>query len=63
MARKMTKRPDEDKPRSNDEGSPKEQPPLIPKARRLGASTYVLPAAVSTPRKPIPEKHRKTKAN
>jgi len=61
MARKATKSPDSDETRTTDQGTRKEQHPMIPKAKRLGGTTYIIAASVSPTRKPIPKKHRKSK--
>jgi hypothetical protein len=61
MARKAMRNPDQDMTRTAGQGTSQEQRPMIPKAKRLGGNTYVMTAPVSTTRKPIPKKHRKTK--
>ena len=63
MVRKTMKETDEDRTRTPGQGTPHEQQPVIPKAKRLGGNTYVMTAPVSTTRKPIPKKHRKTKTS
>jgi hypothetical protein len=63
MARKTMEDPDEDGTRTAGQEAPHGQQSVIPKAKRLGGNTYVMTAPVSTTRKPIPKKHRKTKTS
>ena len=63
MLRKTTKKPEEDGTRAAGPGTPHRPQPAIPKAKRLGGNTYVMTAPVSTTRRPIPKKHRKTKTS
>jgi hypothetical protein len=63
MARKKTKNPERNEPRTTGEDTTQQQPARIPKAKHLGGNTYVIATGTRTARKPIPNKHRKTKTS